>query len=372
MEKKYYIFITSPKGAALRQVCYSTKFRNQFCVPSSQELGESFVRLAEQRAGFFMNNTAIQTQEWKKEQWFIDLCEEIKQLITEGVFSSNWVLIETYHKVGELIVTTQKKKGLPLIQLVQQVAETISKSERTIYLSCQFYNKYTDIHALPDGKIITWHKIVNKYLPAPTDEELKEAEKKVLPPTLNLINQDFRTANIKENSIDLILTDPPYPGEFLPLWKDLGDFAYKVLKPSGFLVAYSGQYHLPKVFEMLNGQLEYVWTMALIMAGSTQLVNARNIMCGWKPILIYCKPPFVKKPFYDVTSSPQGEKLLHEWQQSEGGVRKLIEIFSKEGDIILDPFSGAGTFPKVAYEMKRQAIGIEIDNITHLKAKTRI
>lgn len=41
------------------------------------------------------------------------------------------------------------------------------------------------------------------------EQEIKDAESKVLPPTLNLINQDFRKADIEENIIDLILTDPP-------------------------------------------------------------------------------------------------------------------------------------------------------------------
>ncbi len=54
-----------------------------------------------------------------------------------------------------------------------------------------------------------------------------------------IINDDFRNVNIKDNSIDLILTDPPYPKEYLPLWKDLSFFASRVLKPSKFLLTYS-------------------------------------------------------------------------------------------------------------------------------------
>ncbi|MBM3253111.1 MAG: site-specific DNA-methyltransferase [Candidatus Omnitrophica bacterium] len=311
------------------------------------------------------------------QNWYKKLVNDCKTIITSAVSISRWSLVEGYWKLGERIEQEVRSRPINLIQLFQALGESISKcSKSTFYYSHQFYLKYPDLNKLDELREeegITWTKIITQYLPALTDEEIKQAETKQLPPTLNFINNDFRKADIEENSIDCIITDPPYPQEFLSLWKDLGEFAYKVLKPSGFLIAYSGQYHLPKVFELLNGQLEYVWTMAILLPGSTQIINARNLMCGWKPILIYCKPPFRKlNTFYDVITSPQGEKQYHNWQQSEGGVRKLIEIFSNEGDIILDPFSGVGTFPKVAYEMKRQAIGIEIDKISHLKAINRI
>ena len=203
----------------------------------------------------------------------------------------------------------------------------------------------------------------------------EEVGKEILPPEIKLINGDFTQDNtIPENSVDLIITDPPYPEEFLDLWGNLSEFAYKVLKPSGFLVAYSGQFHLTRVMVNLAEHLIYYWTMAITLPGGTQIVNGRNLMCGWKPILVYQKPPFqkIEKTFYDVVKSPQGEKELHEWQQSEGGVKQLIEIFSKQGDTVVDPFSGAGTFPKVAFDIGRKAIGIEIDRLSYLKSKERI
>ena len=40
--------------------------------------------------------------------------------------------------------------------------------------------------------------------------------------------------------------------------------------------------------------------------------------------------------------------------------RKCIDVFSKEGDLVLDPFAGSGTTGFVATEMKRNYIGIEI------------
>lgn len=38
----------------------------------------------------------------------------------------------------------------------------------------------------------------------------------------------------------------------------------------------------------------------------------------------------------------------------------FIKLFTKEGDVVLDPFMGSGTTNIVAHKMKRNSIGIEI------------
>ena len=53
-------------------------------------------------------------------------------------------------------------------------------------------------------------------------------------------------------SVDVILTDPPYGKEFLPLWASLAPFAVHALKPGGSLLAMSGHLWLPEVFAALT------------------------------------------------------------------------------------------------------------------------
>ncbi len=167
---------------------------------------------------------------------------------------------------------------------------------------------------------------------------------------------------IEHESIDAIITDPPYLKEFLPLWDDLAKFAKKVLKPSGLLVTYCGQIHLDTIVEKLSKELQYYWILTMLQPGATTKVFARNVLVGWKPILIFQKPPFMRiNSFYDVFKSEQREKDLHEWQQSESGVLELIEKFTLEGQIILDPFAGSGTTLAMAIANGRKAIGIEKD-----------
>jgi len=187
---------------------------------------------------------------------------------------------------------------------------------------------------------------------------------------------DFRKVlkDIPPNSIDLILTDPPYPEEYLPLWKDLGELAYRVLKPGKFCVAYSGQMHLPEVIKAMSTYMEYYWTMCVYLEGKTQIVNGVNMICRWKPILLYQKQPKheLETTIQDYIISEQREKSGHDWQQSESGGKRLVELFSEPGQTILDPFAGSGTTLICAKELKRKSIGCEIDKTSYNIAKGRI
>jgi len=60
---------------------------------------------------------------------------------------------------------------------------------------------------------------------------------------------DFRKAldDLDDQSVDLILTDPPYGDDALPLWSDLAELSARVLKPGRVLVALTGQRRLAKV-----------------------------------------------------------------------------------------------------------------------------
>jgi len=188
---------------------------------------------------------------------------------------------------------------------------------------------------------------------------------------------DFREVfrDIADGSVDLILTDPPYPKEYLDLWDGLSAFAARVLKPGAFCIAYSGQANLPEVIRRLGTSLEYYWTFCLYHEGSTQIVNGINVMCRWKPILLYQKAPKRKidNTVQDyLVSSGKQEKGDHEWQQTESGVGRLIELFSEPGDIILDPFAGSGTALKCAHDAGRKPIGCELDEKSYNVAKLRI
>jgi len=164
-------------------------------------------------------------------------------------------------------------------------------------------------------------------------------------------------------NIDAIITDPPYPKEFIGCYSDLSKYASGHLKDKGFIAAYSGQYNLPEVIKRLSEHLTYVWTFCLYHSGKTQLVNGVNIMCGWKPILIFskgCKK--MRFSAYDVLISETREKESHEWQQNKDAIKPLIEVLTKPGELVVDPFCGSGSFGLATNELGRRFIGAEIND----------
>ncbi len=65
----------------------------------------------------------------------------------------------------------------------------------------------------------------------------------------------------------------------------------------------------------------------------------------------------------DVWLTPKSEKkrLGHPTQKPEKLFRRMIQASSNEGDIVLDIFSGSGTFAFACKSLKRKFIGFEID-----------
>ena len=166
-----------------------------------------------------------------------------------------------------------------------------------------------------------------------------------------------------DNSIDCIITDPPYPEEFLPLWGQLSDVASRVLKPGGFCITYTGKLHLPEVINHLSTHLKYYWQLILLHKGLPAGVHPVKINTYYKPILVFYKPPRTPQSEYisDIIQGTGREKDKHEWQQAEEELTPIIEKFTQPNDIILDPFAGSGTTLAACLSNGRRCIGIEKD-----------
>jgi predicted methyltransferase len=199
-------------------------------------------------------------------------------------------------------------------------------------------------------------------------ERIQEREKLAEEGAKKTIDIDFRLgdfmdvfSDIPDGSIDCIITDPPYPKEYLDQWSKLSMFAKRVLKPNGYCIAYSGQMYLPEVMHRMSEHLDYYWTFAVYHQGQTQIVNGVNLICRWKPVLIFQNGKSkIKNTIQDYFISEQREKSGHDWQQSQSGVAYLIEMFTNPGDLICEPFAGSGTTIIVAREKSRNIIAAEI------------
>lgn len=60
---------------------------------------------------------------------------------------------------------------------------------------------------------------------------------------------------------------------------------------------------------------------------------------------------------------------IHPAQKPVKVLKKLIEIFTDEGDVVIDPCAGSGTTLRAAYELGRSSYGFEIDRTFYTRAK---
>ena len=200
-------------------------------------------------------------------------------------------------------------------------------------------------------------------------EELAEKGAAVvkLPPSVQVYHGDFLKDYhiLGEGSVDCIITDPPYVKDWLENYEGFARAAEYVLKPGGFLITYVGHIHLDRILDQMCRHLDFYWIAALKHAGTTKAVHSRSVMCGFKPILIFHKPPRMapKRYFCDVVLGTGREKSAHEWQQGKEELRQIFEPFTDPGDTVLDPFMGSGTVLDMAREMGRKAIGFDIDAV---------
>lgn len=170
-------------------------------------------------------------------------------------------------------------------------------------------------------------------------------------------------ADLEPDSVDLILTDPPYPQEFLEAWSDLGTFAERVLRPGRLLIAYTGHRWLDECFHRLEDSgLNYAWLGSLMFGGNSPSVHDRHVFSGWRPMLWFSKgewqPPLWS---HDSFTGEAREKELHPWQQALGTFLSLIEDHSLVNELVVDPFLGSGTTAVAAVQTNRRFIGCDID-----------
>jgi DNA modification methylase len=276
----------------------------------------------------------------------------------------------------------QKSSEVKPIETRQEVAKVANVSHDTIAKV-----KHIEAKATPEvkAKLSTGEVSINQAYKEIKKEEkqqvkLDEREKLAEIGKTKKIDIDFRLGDFEEvfkdipdGSVDCIITDPPYPYEFIEVWSKLSRFAKRVLKPNGFCIAYSGQMYLPEVINRMNEHLDYYWTFAVYHEGQTQIVNGINLMCRWKPVLIFQNgKKKINNTFQDYFISEQREKNGHDWQQSKSGVGYLIEMFTKPNDLILEPFAGSGTTIIAAREKGRRIMAAEIDEKTYNIAKVLI
>lgn len=197
--------------------------------------------------------------------------------------------------------------------------------------------------------------------------------------TLPLIQKE-----IPDNSVDLILTDPPYSQDSINLYQELATLATRALKSGGSIVTYVGHIILNeviKVFEKYslnnNSCLKYWWILGVKHSGHHAKIYPRHVFAQWKPMLWYIKGDKVNEltisnTFSDSIESKQPTKMLHKWEQSTIEAEYIVKNLTIENQTVFDPMMGSGTTAIAVLKLKRKFIGIEKDTNTFSIATARV
>lgn len=180
---------------------------------------------------------------------------------------------------------------------------------------------------------------------------------------------DFAEAlsDLEEGSVDAIVTDPPYVNEGLPLYGALGAFAARVLRPGRLAVVYAGHLRLEEEMALLSqGGLSYVWHGVNLLPGQHAKVRSRMVNGGHRSVLLYAKGPFAPRTWINDTAWAEGrggraERPLHPWQQALEPARHWVRQVTRPGELVVDPFVGAGTMGLACLMEGRRFLGADID-----------
>lgn len=223
-----------------------------------------------------------------------------------------------------------------------------------------------------------------------------------------IIKEDFINTSLKPNTIDLIVTSPPYNvdiayteykdgdsyEQYLDFSKKWLKQAYKVLKDDGRLclnVALDknkgGQRSVAADLTVLakktgfNYHSTIIWNEGNISRrtawGSFKSASAPYVIAPVEVIILLYKKQWKKlsKGFSDISKQEFMDWTNGLWTfngESKKRIghpapfplelpRRCIKLFSYVGDTVLDPFLGSGTTLIAAHLYKRNGVGIEID-----------
>jgi len=182
---------------------------------------------------------------------------------------------------------------------------------------------------------------------------------------------------LPENSVDLVITDPPYSKKYLYLYQYIADFCPRLMKEGSSLLTIVGHYAIPEVIKIFNNtKLKYRWIICLNQFSGKHARMGMGIEVMWKPMLWFVKGKLNYKGFIrdgvKITGVSGQSKPLHVWQQDLDWCTYFIKKLTKEGDTVLDPFLGSGTVMEACKNLNRNCIGIEINKNTIKIVKERL
>jgi DNA modification methylase len=177
---------------------------------------------------------------------------------------------------------------------------------------------------------------------------------------------------LPDNSVDIIITDPPYGidkegiknSETLETFYKILPECNRVLKPDSFFITFFSTKRLPELF--INNPFRYFWQFVLYCPlssvrspiGFSKFMSCYIFKKGNPKIPKWNKDIFVDSPTKMV--EPDEGFINHPSPKPKKFIAELIKMFSRENDLVLDPFIGSGSTALACKITNRSFVGFEI------------
>lgn len=191
--------------------------------------------------------------------------------------------------------------------------------------------------------------------------------------------------SLPTNSVDFILTDPPYLVNYRDrdgrsIQNDANDAwlkpamaeAYRILKQDRVAVMFYGWTKVDAFFA--------AWKEAgfrpvgHLVFRKTYSSKSRFFRYQHEQAYLLAKgrPALPKQPLADVLEMPYSGNKLHPTQKPVSALAPLVRSFSSPGELVFDPFAGSGSSCAAALLTGRRYLGIEMDEAYFKHAISRM
>lgn len=217
---------------------------------------------------------------------------------------------------------------------------------------------------------------------------------------------------IGDNSVNLIVADPPYNvgkdygnksdkqdfDDYIAFTKKWLNECYRVLKKDGTIYIFIGFRFISYLYQILEKDLEMNFVNWISWHYTQGIGKTKGFSPRHDDILMFSKSTNYKfnldeiripQKFYRKVNNMRGAnpgdvwdishihycqkgRQPHPTQKPEALIERMVLASSSEGDLVLDPFSGSGTTLRVCQQLNRHAIGIELNEEYVEQTKERL
>jgi site-specific DNA-methyltransferase (adenine-specific) len=202
-------------------------------------------------------------------------------------------------------------------------------------------------------------------------------------------------------SVDVIIADPPYNlgkdygnnndqktfDEYLDFSRKWIEESHRILKDTGTIYVFMGVRFISYIYSLLEKEYHFIFNSWITWHYTQGLGKTKGFSPRHDDILMFTKSENfnffldsirIPQKYYRSVNNMRGanpgdvwsfshvhycniNRQEHPTQKPEGLVERMVSASSKEGDLVIDPFSGSGTTLRVCQQLNRNCIGIELN-----------